>query len=54
MAFLGMLLLGDLNNEAMTEDSIGSPFWRIILGSGIVAIIFGAINIALVCVPVFF
>lgn len=53
MVILGLLLLGALNDEAMTEGSIGSPFWRIILGAGIVAIIFGVINIALVCVLAF-
>ena len=49
MIFLGVATLGNLNNKSLSEDEIGGSFWRIILAGGIVAIIFGVINIVLVC-----
>lgn len=49
MVFLGVATLGNLNNKALSEAEIGGSFWQIILAGGIVAIIFGVINIALVC-----
>jgi hypothetical protein len=48
MVVLGMMTLGHLNNEAMEEGSIGLPFWRLVLGAGIVAIIFGFVNVVVV------
>lgn len=48
MVLLGVATLGNLNNEALSEEEIGGPFWRIVLAGGIVAIIFGVINFVLV------
>ena len=45
MIILGMLILGNLNKEATSQKSLGTPFWRIVISSGIVSTIFGFVNI---------
>lgn len=45
MVVIGVTILGNLNKEATSEDSLGTPVWRIVIASGIVACIFGIINI---------
>ncbi|KAM5455669.1 hypothetical protein MaudCBS49596_001570 [Microsporum audouinii] len=47
MVLLGISTLGDLNNEATRQGAIGLPFWRLILGAGIISIVIGAANIGL-------
>ncbi|KAK2748733.1 hypothetical protein FQN57_000314 [Myotisia sp. PD_48] len=42
---LGMSTLGNLNNEATSTDSLGLPFWRVIIAAGIVTIVIGVVNI---------
>ncbi|KAF3491963.1 uncharacterized protein GIQ15_01480 [Arthroderma uncinatum] len=47
MVLLGISTLGYLNNQATSQDAIGLPFWRLILGAGIVSIVTGSINIGM-------
>ena len=45
MIVLGVSILGNLNKEATSEDSLGTPFWRIVIASGIVVCILGTVNV---------
>ncbi|KAL2433263.1 hypothetical protein ABEF95_000307 [Exophiala dermatitidis] len=45
MVFLGNSILGNLNKEATSQNSLGLPFWRLVIGSGIVVLVMGSINI---------
>jgi len=45
MLILGVSMLGNLNKEATSQKSLGSSFWRIVISSGILALIFGALNL---------
>ncbi|PGH32628.1 hypothetical protein GX50_04603, partial [[Emmonsia] crescens] len=45
MLFLGMSIIGCLNREDLNKDAIGLTFWRLVLGAGIIAIVFGFVNI---------
>lgn len=45
MLALGTLILGNLNKEATSEDSLGTSCWQLLIASGIVTSIFGLINI---------
>ncbi|KAI1935404.1 hypothetical protein LOZ66_005291 [Ophidiomyces ophidiicola] len=45
MIIIGVSTLGNLNKEATSQESLGLAFWRIVISSGIVVIIMGAINI---------
>lgn len=45
MMFLGNSILGNLNKEATSQKSLGLPFWRLVIGSGIVVLVMGAVNI---------
>ncbi|KAF2671264.1 hypothetical protein BT63DRAFT_211671 [Microthyrium microscopicum] len=45
MIVLGNNMLGNLNKEATSQKSLGLPFWRLVIGSGIVVFIFGFVNI---------
>jgi hypothetical protein len=45
MIILGVSVLGDLNNEARSQEAIGMAFWRIILSAGILSMIMGVINL---------
>ncbi|TID13776.1 hypothetical protein E2P81_ATG01713 [Venturia nashicola] len=49
MVVLGINLLGNLNKEATSQKSIGIPFWRVVIGSGIIVFIMGWINILMAC-----
>ena len=42
---LGSTTLGQLNESTTSSDAIGLGFWRIVIGSGILAIVFGVFNI---------
>lgn len=50
MCMLGNEILGNLNKNATSKKSLGLPFWRIVISSGIVAIVMGVVNIFAVCV----
>jgi hypothetical protein len=45
MVVLGINILGNLNKEATSQKSLGLPFWRIVIGSGIIIFALGWINI---------
>ncbi|KAK5059915.1 hypothetical protein LTR84_009798 [Exophiala bonariae] len=45
MIFLGISILGNLNKEATSQKSLGLPFWRVVIASGIVVLVMGPINI---------
>lgn len=45
MIIIGVSILGNLNKTATSEDSLGSTFWRLVIASGIIVIIFGIANI---------
>ncbi|KAK4549711.1 hypothetical protein LTR36_005012 [Oleoguttula mirabilis] len=45
MIVLGINMLGNLNKPATSEKSLGLPFWRIVIGSGIIIFILGFVNL---------
>lgn len=45
MIILGVSILGNLNKEATSEDSLGTSYWRIVIASGILACVLGLVNI---------
>jgi len=47
MIVLGVLILGNLNKEATSQESLGLSFWQIVISSGILVSILGFINIIL-------
>ena len=49
MVFLGNSILGNLNKEATSQKSLGMAFWRIVIASGIIVLVMGAVNILAVC-----
>ena len=48
MVVLGNNILGNLNKEATSQESLGMPFWRLAIGSGIIVFVFGFVNIVAV------
>ena len=44
---VGISLLGSLNNAANSEDSLGTPFWRIVTSAGILCCFIGLFDIIL-------
>ena len=45
MLVLGNSLLAYLNKASTSQESLGMPFWRIVISAGIVAMVMGVINI---------
>ncbi|KAH7125111.1 hypothetical protein B0J11DRAFT_435049 [Dendryphion nanum] len=45
MTVLGLNMLGNMNKEATSQESLGLPFWRLLVASGILAIVIGFFNI---------
>ncbi|OAX78069.1 hypothetical protein ACJ72_07627 [Emergomyces africanus] len=45
MVLLGISTIGCLNREDMNKDIIGPTFWQLVLGAGIITIVFGFVNI---------
>ena len=45
MIFLGNSILGNLNKEATSQESLGMAFWRLVIASGIIVLVLGPINI---------
>ncbi|KAI9664607.1 MAG: hypothetical protein M1821_006053 [Bathelium mastoideum] len=45
MIVLGINILGNLNKQATSQQSLGLAFWRIVIGSGIIVFIIGFLNI---------
>ncbi|PYH41831.1 uncharacterized protein BP01DRAFT_376739 [Aspergillus saccharolyticus JOP 1030-1] len=45
MLILGVGVLGDLNTKATSQESLGMPFWRLVLSAGILSMIMSVINV---------
>lgn len=45
MIVLGVFILGNLNKEATSEESLGKSFWQIVISSGILVVILGVVNL---------
>ncbi|KAJ5373505.1 hypothetical protein N7517_005511 [Penicillium concentricum] len=45
MMILGVATLGTLNTKAMTQETIGMTFWRIIISAGVLAMIVSVVNV---------
>ncbi|KGO68544.1 hypothetical protein PITC_070000 [Penicillium italicum] len=45
MMILGVATLGNLNTKAMTQETIGMAFWRIIISAGVLAMIVSVVNV---------
>ncbi|CZT24643.1 uncharacterized protein RCC_10368 [Ramularia collo-cygni] len=45
MIVLGVNVMGNLNKPSGTQKELGLPFWRIVIGSGIIVFILGWINL---------
>ncbi|KIW98305.1 uncharacterized protein Z519_01889 [Cladophialophora bantiana CBS 173.52] len=45
MIFLGNSLLGNLNKHATSQESLGLPFWRLVIAAGIIVFVMGFINL---------
>jgi hypothetical protein len=45
MMILGVAVLGNLNTEVMSQQSLGLAFWRIIISAGILAMVVSLVNI---------
>jgi hypothetical protein len=50
MMVLGLNMLGNMNKEATSQESLGLPFWRLLVASGILSIVIGFFNLAAVCI----
>jgi hypothetical protein len=48
MMVIGLNQLGNMNKQATSQKSLGMPFWRLLLASGILAIVIGFFNIVAV------
>lgn len=48
MIVLGLNMLGNMNKQATSQQSLGLPFWRLLLASGILSIVIGFFNIVAV------
>lgn len=45
MIVLGINMLGNLNKEATSQESLGLQFWRVVIASGILIFILGWLNL---------
>ena len=45
MVVLGINMLGNLNKEALSQESLGLAFWRVVISAGIIIFIMGWINL---------
>ncbi|KAK6380652.1 hypothetical protein LTS17_004852 [Exophiala oligosperma] len=45
MIFLGNSILGNLNKQATSQESLGLPFWRLVIASGIIVLVMGPVNL---------
>jgi hypothetical protein len=50
MIVLGLNVLGNLNKSATSVENLGLPLWRLVIASGILAMVIGAFNIVAVSV----
>ncbi|RMD39804.1 hypothetical protein DV735_g5323, partial [Chaetothyriales sp. CBS 134920] len=45
MIALGNSILGQLNKEATSQESLGLAFWRVVIAAGIIVLVMGFVNI---------
>lgn len=45
MIVLGLNVLGNLNKQATSQESLGLAAWRVVIGSGILVLILGVFNL---------
>lgn len=45
MIILGLNILGNMNKEATSQQSLGLAFWRLVLASGVLVFVVGFFNI---------
>ncbi|KAI9753256.1 MAG: hypothetical protein M4579_005269 [Chaenotheca gracillima] len=45
MIVVGVALLGNLNNKATSQDSLGLPFWQLVVAAGIIVCVMGGFNL---------
>ncbi|KAI8934397.1 hypothetical protein NX059_009133 [Plenodomus lindquistii] len=45
MMVIGLNMLGNMNKQATSQESLGMPFWRLLVASGILAIVIGFFNV---------
>lgn len=50
MLLVGNSTLANLNKDEASQDKLGLAFWRLVIGSGIVVIVMGSVNILAVSV----
>jgi hypothetical protein len=48
MMVLGLNMLGNMNKEATSQKTLSLPFWRLLVASGILAIVIGFFNVVAV------
>lgn len=48
MMTIGLNMLGNMNKEATSQESLSMPFWRLLVASGILCIVIGFFNIVAV------
>jgi hypothetical protein len=48
MMTIGLNMLGNMNKQATSQESLGLPFWRLLVASGILSIVIGFFNIVAV------
>jgi hypothetical protein len=48
MMTIGLNMLGNMNKAATSQESLGMPFWRLLVASGILCIVIGFFNIVAV------
>lgn len=51
MMVIGLNMLGNMNKEATSQQSLTMPFWRLLVASGILAVVIGFFNIVAVREP---
>lgn len=45
MLVLGVDILGDLNKPSTSQEALGLAIWRVVIGSGILMVILGFLNL---------
>jgi hypothetical protein len=48
MIIIGLNILGNMNKEATSQESLGLPFWRLVVASGILSLVIGFFNVIVV------
>ena len=52
MIFLGNSVMSNMSKEAISQESLGLPFWRTVIAAGIISLAVGPVNI--LAVSIFF